>query len=198
MTDDELDLARADEAARIKLGARMMDRQVIREIAAEAARLAREGWKPEDPMLKEALALAQAWHDGFMDGLRRQPWDDASDWAILTGQDYAKLAIIALLTSANTDTITRAVCKEGGWRPMSEAPRDGTPIWARCVHQNYSYAKGDDKLRWVEVVLAQWIDHNGGGWTWHGIAGEFAGWRPTNKPGKTLLPAPPSVEEDRG
>lgn len=32
---------------------------------------------------------ATAYHDGFMDGLGRQPWEDASDFAIVSGQEYA-------------------------------------------------------------------------------------------------------------
>lgn len=34
-------------------------------------------------------AIATAWHDGFISALGCEPWDDASDWAILTGQSYA-------------------------------------------------------------------------------------------------------------
>lgn len=70
MTDEELDKARAEEALRLKdeMAARRTpypswvtrvetfgDIQLV--TAGIAARLAREGWKPEDPLLKEARHL---------------------------------------------------------------------------------------------------------------------------------------------
>lgn len=70
-----------------------------------------------------------------------------------------------------------------GWRDMKSAPKDGTPILAWCVHPHARYA-GDDK-EWAAPVVTQWITHNGGGWTWNGIAGSFTHWQP--------LPAPPGV-----
>jgi hypothetical protein len=72
----------------------------------------------------------------------------------------------------------------GGWRPIETAPRDGTPILAFCVHPNARYA-GEDFAEWTEIVVTRWIDHNGGGWTWHGICGQHTHWMP--------LPAPPAL-----
>lgn len=70
-----------------------------------------------------------------------------------------------------------------GWRDMESAPKDGTPILAWCVHPHARYA-GDDK-EWAAPVVTQWITHNGGGWTWNGMAGSFTHWQP--------LPAAPGV-----
>lgn len=71
-----------------------------------------------------------------------------------------------------------------GWRPIESAPKDGTPILAWCVHHYARYAT--DGKDWAAPVVTQWINHNGGGWTWNGMAGAFTHWRP--------LPAPPAPE----
>jgi hypothetical protein len=74
-----------------------------------------------------------------------------------------------------------------GWQPIETAPRDGTFILA-CFehpHRKYNSHRPSD---YIGVVSARWIDHNGGGWTWHGISGHVTHWRP--------LPAPPSIGDD--
>ena len=86
-------------------------------------------------------------------------------------------------------TITRLLhhidaLKAERWEPIETAPKDGTPIIAYCVHTNAKYATNSIQEGWEYPVIAKWIDHNGGGWTWHGMAGTFTHWRP--------LPAPPS------
>lgn len=70
-------------------------------------------------------------------------------------------------------------------RPMETAPRDGTPIMIRFEHVNFKYARNDvDRgARWEAMQEAHWIDHNNGGWTWHGMAGRPTGWLPC---GETL------------
>ena len=73
-----------------------------------------------------------------------------------------------------------------GWRDMAEAPRDGTRILIWFVHQNAKYAADPIKEGWAAAHEAQWIDHNGGGWTWHGLCGVATYWQP--------LPAPPQEE----
>jgi hypothetical protein len=73
-----------------------------------------------------------------------------------------------------------------GWRSIDSAPRDGTDILAWCVHPNAQYAGiTADKSDWQAPVVTRWIDHNGGGWTWHGLCGQFTHWQP--------LPAPPGA-----
>lgn len=75
-------------------------------------------------------------------------------------------------------------------RPMDEAPKDGTEILIHFRHQNWQYAKtAEEKARWEENCIAKWIDHNGGGWTWHGIAGQPVEWWP-------LPSANPVTEEE--
>ena len=65
------------------------------------------------------------------------------------------------------------------WRPMVSAPKDGTSIRLRIRHANYYYAiRDEDKARWEDVVVAHWIDHNRGGWTWSGMLGVAVEWQP--------------------
>jgi len=62
------------------------------------------------------------------------------------------------------------------WRKMESAPKDGTMVELKIVHRFQRYSPEDD--RWTAVVKARWIDHNGGGWTWHGMMGTPHGWLP--------------------
>lgn len=87
--------------------------------------------------------------------------------------------IIRSLIAALTDP-------PSGWKDIESAPRDGTPILAWCVHPHARHAT-DDK-DWCAPVVTQWITHNGGGWTWNGIAGRFTHWRE--------LPAPPALNPE--
>ena len=69
------------------------------------------------------------------------------------------------------------------WRPMVSAPLDGTEIELLMRHFTYWTAlkvngKEEAEKLWQAVVRGRWIDHNGGGWTWHGMAGSPVGWRP--------------------
>ena len=65
------------------------------------------------------------------------------------------------------------------WRPIESAPKDGTRILVRVEHINFTYAETpEERARWEEVCAAHWIDHNGGGWTWHGVCGTPTHWRP--------------------
>jgi hypothetical protein len=70
----------------------------------------------------------------------------------------------------------KALREELDWRPIETAPKDGTPILAWCVHPHARYV-GDPK-EWSCTVVTHWINHNGGGWTWNGMAGRFTHWRP--------------------
>jgi hypothetical protein len=67
------------------------------------------------------------------------------------------------------------------WRPMRTAPKDGTEIEVLVHHLNRRYAKRSEKSQWESIELVRWIDHNAGGWTWHGMTGQFRGWRPPEK-----------------
>jgi hypothetical protein len=71
------------------------------------------------------------------------------------------------------------------WRPIETAPKDGTWIVAWCVHPYASSMTQPDE--YVGPVVASWIDHNGGGWTWHGHLGNFTHWMP--------LPPPPATKD---
>jgi len=67
--------------------------------------------------------------------------------------------------------------KHSDWQPLSTAPRDGTKVRLLIWHHNYHYASPDKKSEWERVVVAQWINFNGGGWTWSGMAGTPQAWR---------------------
>jgi hypothetical protein len=66
------------------------------------------------------------------------------------------------------------------WQPMETAPKDGTPIIAKCEHLNAQFSDRPVRDGWIAPVRAHWIDHNSGGWTWHGLCGRFTGWRKFN------------------
>lgn len=94
-------------------------------------------------------------------------------------------ANIAYLRAALSSPIGEGV-REGDWQPIETAPRDGTQIIAWCRHPHHAYADDEaERARWEGPVIAHWIEHNGGGWTWHGHMGEFLSWQP--------LPNPPEV-----
>lgn len=66
-----------------------------------------------------------------------------------------------------------------GWLPMPSAPKDGTEITLLMRHATWHYAKPEERAKWQQECPAQWIDHNGGGWTWSGIMGTPIAWRAT-------------------
>ena len=67
-------------------------------------------------------------------------------------------------------------------RDISSAPRDGTKICMRVEHMNFAFASEADKPNWEQWVEAQWIDFNGGGWTWYGLCGKPTHWTPLPPP----------------
>lgn len=64
-----------------------------------------------------------------------------------------------------------------GWEGMHSAPKDGTCIELLIRHHNWLYAAADRKHEWQGPCRAQWIDFNGGGWTWSGHMGHAIAWR---------------------
>jgi len=71
-----------------------------------------------------------------------------------------------------------------GFLPMESAPKDGTTVELLLYHPNRKYADEDRKHEWEQIAEAKWLDFNGGGWTWRGMAGSPQGWRhnATNEP----------------
>lgn len=72
------------------------------------------------------------------------------------------------------------------WKPIETAPKDGTLILTWCVHVNAEFCDDAVAEGYAAPVIAKWIDHNGGGFTWHGLAGTHTHWMP--------LPTPPATE----
>lgn len=68
--------------------------------------------------------------------------------------------------------------ERGDWSPVRLAPQDGTTIQALVVHRYAPLSADALDEGWIAVVEAKWIDHNGGGWTWEGLAGTIVAWRP--------------------
>jgi hypothetical protein len=60
--------------------------------------------------------------------------------------------------------------------PMEQAPKDGTEIRLLIRHPNWvlAHAHGNQN-DWEQEATGKWIDHNGGGWAWYGMAGEPVG-----------------------
>ena len=72
-----------------------------------------------------------------------------------------------------------------GWRPLETAPHDGSEVEIRIV--NFIAAACDDPVKdgVIATARARWIDHNGGGFTWYGLAGAPSQWRPLHADHKT-------------
>jgi hypothetical protein len=86
MTNEELDQARADEARRI------VDETGRGRATAIAARLAREGWMPVDPLLIEAREIfARQFEEAQAHGAARQCRDGKYD-----SHPHAKRILAAL------------------------------------------------------------------------------------------------------
>ena len=83
------------------------------------------------------------------------------------------------------------------WRPIEEAPKDGTRILIWFVHANAAYSKDPVGEGWEAVHEACWIDHNGGGWTWHGLCGVATKWMPLPSPPKNSARSSAGSEQKR-
>lgn len=86
MTDEELDMARGDEAVRQLNAVNHRGYPDGSDYAARAARLAREGWTPEDPILKEArevYASSFAWRDEPLPQQIRRGDHDANPFMVV-------------------------------------------------------------------------------------------------------------------
>jgi hypothetical protein len=70
------------------------------------------------------------------------------------------------------------------WQPIETAPTDGTRVLLWCVHPNAEFSPDPVAEGWAAAVVGEWIDHNGGGWTWHGLLGRMTHWRPLPPPPK--------------
>lgn len=79
-----------------------------------------------------------------------------------------------------------------GWPPIATpvaqwVTKVEQPVLIYVVHTNAEFEK-DEKRRkemWEGWYVGRWIDHNHGGWMWHGMLGTVTHVAP--------LPAPPPV-----
>lgn len=66
-----------------------------------------------------------------------------------------------------------------GWEGMHTAPKDGRHIELLVRHATWWSARGTtDQHRWQGPCRAQWLEFNGGGWSWDGHMGVAIAWRP--------------------
>jgi hypothetical protein len=120
------------------------------------------------------------------DEIERECAEDVREW----GSDDQRSSDLAFGGKLEAHRIAKSIralpLPAGeGWEPIESAPRDGRDVLIWVVHPNAQYADTvAAKSDWQGPVVARWIEHNGGGWTWHGITGRFTHWRP--------LPAPPA------
>lgn len=149
--------------------------------------MARAGIFPRIVSHDDALAAAQDLIDAFFGNEGR---------GVLTGvparEDHADVLLVDYIKQQRAAALTAAepffADVREQWLPIETAPKDGTPIVAWCVHP-YASSMTEPK-DYVGPVIAYWIEHNGGGWTWHGHLGNFTHWRP--------LPDPPVLDEVGG
>jgi hypothetical protein len=113
--------------------------------------------------------------------------DEAKRRQRLTGEHVAHCdpdTVRSLCTLALSAIASRQPVE---WQTIDTAPKiEDRFILIRFEHENYAYASPEDKHRWEEVCPAQWTNFNGGGWVWHGLAGNPTHWRP--------LPASPALQ----
>lgn len=109
---------------------------------------------------------------------RARALQEAQHYAAVYGQD-GPVTIVEVIRRP----IDRPSSPAGeGWQSMETAPKDGTKIVAWSVHANARYSDDPVGEGWAAPVLAHWIDHNAGGWTWNGLAGQFTCWVPAPPP----------------
>ena len=104
----------------------------------------------------------------------------------LASEHHERSEALTSFLWSNLDAIEAALRRtprsvSGLWQPIETAPKDGTFIlaWVEHPHRRFNSHRPDD---YNGVVSAKWIDHNGGGWTWHGISGTVTRWQPLPEP----------------
>jgi len=97
-----------------------------------------------------------------------------------------------ITTAANELDRLHEIERHYSWRPIDTAPKDGTTIIVWCVHEMAKFCENPASEGYAAPAIARWINHNGGGWTWHGLAGPPTLWMPLPK----VLPAE-RAQQDR-
>lgn len=113
---------------------------------------------------------------------------DRLEEAIKASRELAMPQVALSMTDAFTVLqALRSQPSVEGWRPIETAPKDGTLIMTWCVHANAEFCDDAVAEGYAGPVIAKWIDHHGGGFTWHGLAGTHTHWQP--------LPAAPDARQ---
>lgn len=112
--------------------------------------------------------------------LEAEEWNKTPDQLKLLQELFDRAVAIRAPVSQPVQAVTLT-----DWQPMLTAPLDGTEVELIIRHNNWIYASAKDREQWEQIVSARWIDFNGGGWTWHGMAGMPVGWRLLSGSAKT-------------
>lgn len=154
----------ADPACRIKIGEERGLVMELRRVEAKYVKLLEDSWEGGGTIAQEFYGLGakhqiemrKAEEEGYRKGLR----DGRKERPVIEG-----------------GSITLTIPGEPA-QPIETAPKDGTRILAFVVHPNADLADnvGGERSDWEGWVVAHWIEHNGGGWTWHGHMGTFTHW----------------------
>lgn len=67
-----------------------------------------------------------------------------------------------------------------GWLDIGSVPKD-REVEIRVVNAIAADCDNPDAEGYIATARAHWIDHNGGGLTWHGLAGAPSQWRPVRE-----------------
>lgn len=100
-----------------------------------------------------------------------------------TAEYYSDMTAMELRVTAPEARALAALLRGVVWQPIETAQKDGRCVLLWMVHQNAKFSRDPVSEGWAGPVVAHWIDHNSGGWTWHGLCGVPKAWMP--------LPAPP-------
>lgn len=154
----------------------------LRTMAAELAIL-----RSQQPVSRNAYAVLQQLVD-----FQHFYGKNALDPEGMPGNEVYRPMLQAIVVAATQALAARLSAPQAvGWLPMNSAPLDGTRVRLHVRHAGWWAAKKVSDIeseRWEAIVEAEWIDFNGGGWTWNGMAGTPVGWQP--------LPAPPTQQGD--
>lgn len=112
-----------------------------------------DGWLP---LPAQDDRIATAWHDGFIAALGCRPWEAASDFAILVGQQYAR-------GEALPPTMPRQVLAAEPWPPAESSAGQPSEASASALtpddHTPIPDPIGENPGGWQDIASAPPADH---------------------------------------